>query len=180
MPRIPDDAPVYSMAVAERITSLTRRQIRYYESMGLLRPQRTPGNRRLYSPADLRRLAEVKRLLEDGLDLRAIAGLARDGRLDTSGPAPAEGGAATKGLEVRSLGAYEDARARLLGRGPGGSLDSLYPGDSGRFGAPRAGSGPASWLRLPVRPAGPPRPGTGTGLSEGDARSTAAEKKGKG
>lgn len=178
--RIPDDAPVYSMAVAERITSLTRRQIRYYEAMGLLRPARTPGNRRLYSPADLRRLVEVKRLLEEGLDLRAIAALAREGRLSTGdsasqpggqrpgswgapapGSFPKETGSRTKGLEIEGLGAFEDARAKLLGRGPRGSLDRLYPGDSGRFDTTRPGGQPASWLRLPIRPTGSSKPESG-------------------
>ncbi len=180
MSRIPDDSPVYSMVVAERITGLTRRQIRYYEAMGLLCPARTPGNRRLYSPADLRRLAEVRRLLGEGLDLRAIATLAREGGLVTggaesrvggrrpaswgapeSGSVPAGAGSRTKGLEVEGLEAFEDARARLLGRGPGGSLDRLYPGESGRFDPARSGGRPASWLRLPVRPPGPSKPGSG-------------------
>ena len=179
MSRIPDNAPVYSMAVAERLSGLTRRRIRYYESLGLLRPARTPGGRRLYSPAELGRLAEVKGLLEAGLELRAIVTLAREGDLPEVSapgrlvPAGASAEAAGSGrpgildlapprtLDVESLGAYEDARARLLGRGPGGSLDRLYPGESGRFDAGRSGGQPASWLRLPVRPAAPPEAGSG-------------------
>ncbi len=174
--QVPDNAPVYSMAVVERMSGLTRRRIRYYESLGLLRPARTPGGRRLYSPADLGRLAEVKDLLEAGLELRAIVALAREGDLpEASAPGkPVSAGAWAKAagpsrqrtldvahprtLDVEGIGAFEDARARLLGRGPGGSLDRLYPGESGRFDTGRLGGQPASWLRLPVRPAGPPNP----------------------
>jgi DNA-binding transcriptional MerR regulator len=155
------------------MSGLTRRRIRYYESLGLLRPARTPGGRRLYSPADLGRLAEVKDLLEAGLELRAIVTLAREGDLpEVSAPGkPVSAGASVEAagsgrkgtldvahprtLDVEGIGAFEDARARLLGRGPGGSLDRLYPGEAGRFGAGRLGGQPASWLRLPVRPAGP-------------------------
>lgn len=149
MTLIPDDAPVYSMAVAERMSGLTPRRMRYYESMGLVDPFRTSGNRRLYSRADLDRLAEIKELLEEGYSLRALAGLARDGRWPVRrrdarndgprdgrpGRAPAGHGTArpAAALEVEKLGPYEDARARLLGRGPQRSLDQVYPGEAGRF-----------------------------------------------
>lgn len=118
------------MSVVEKMTGLTRRRIRYYEKLGLLVPARTPGNRRLYAPANVRRLAEIKRLLEEGLDLRAIAALAASGRWL---PAESEAAARARGLEIRDLERYEDARARLLGQGPAGSLDRLYPGDAGRL-----------------------------------------------
>lgn len=154
MSRIPDDAPVYVMAVAERITGLTRRQIRYYETMGLLSPARTPGNRRLYSPSDLRRLGEIKRLMSEGLDLRAIASLP-EGQPSPAGDLGQFSLPARLGREPGSRypGAFEDARARLLGQGPAGGLDSVYPSDAGRL--HRQGLGttqpttPASWLRLP-------------------------------
>jgi MerR family glutamine synthetase transcriptional repressor len=181
VPRVPDDAPVYSMAVVERMSGLTRRRIRYYESLGLLRPARTPGNRRLYSPADIRRLAEVKELLESGLELQAIVVLARKGRLSavtlhgdpgsaaeatalestaTLAASRAKGAAMPSGgpartrasLDLIGLGGYEDAQARLLGRGPDGSLDQLYPAESGRLLTSRLPEQPASWLRLPARP----------------------------
>ena len=160
MSRIPDDAPVFSMAVVEKMTGLTRRRIRYYEKVGLLDPARTEGNRRLYSPAEVRRLSEIKRLLEEGLDLQGIAALVeserRAGRAPDrfDQPARPQGALAGRGpMEVRALERYEDARARLLGKGPAGSLDRLHPGDAG-------------CLARPVpRPETPPRPGqeAGTG-----------------
>lgn len=61
--------PVYSMGVAERLTGLTARQIRYWEQNGLLAPSRTKGRQRMYSEADIVRLKEVKRLLSEGMTL---------------------------------------------------------------------------------------------------------------
>jgi len=146
--------------VAERITGLTRRQIRYYEAAGLLTPARTPGNRRLYSPADLRRLGEIKQLREQGLELRAIAALAREGRPLEAKPehGGGEAGHSSPGrLEGRDLGVFEDASARLLGHGPSVALNRLYPSEASRLERSRVAGGwpaaPASWLRLP-RPVG--------------------------
>ena len=72
---------VYPIGVVQRLTGLSARQIRYYEKEGLLRPVRTRGNRRLYSPADVERLRQVKALLEQGLNLEGVrAYLASQGR----------------------------------------------------------------------------------------------------
>lgn len=64
--------PVYSMGVAERLTGLTGRQIRYWEQHGLLAPARTKGRQRMYSDADILRLKEIKRLLGDGMTLERV------------------------------------------------------------------------------------------------------------
>lgn len=54
------------MAVAERLTGLTRRQIRYYERRGLLSVYRTAGNQRLYTPHDIELLLRIEALLAHG------------------------------------------------------------------------------------------------------------------
>lgn len=64
--------PVYSMGVAERLTGLTARQIRYWEQNGLLAPARTKGRQRMYSEGDLVRLKEIKRLMTDGMTLDRV------------------------------------------------------------------------------------------------------------
>jgi len=154
MLRVPDDVPVFSMAVAERMTGLTRRRIRYYERNGLVQPARSAGNRRLYSQDDLARLADIKRLLDEGMELRALVTLVASGRWPVAGASPATAGHASTrglgpspvprpgpvappraggGLEVARFAQYEDARARFLGRGPAGNVDRLYPGDAGRL-----------------------------------------------
>lgn len=57
----PGDA-LYPMGVVERLTGLSRRQIRYWETNGLLSPYRTRGGHRLFSPADVSLLQRVKDL----------------------------------------------------------------------------------------------------------------------
>ncbi|MEW6031563.1 MAG: MerR family transcriptional regulator [Bacillota bacterium] len=177
MARIPDDAPVFPMAVAEAMTGLTRRRIRYYEKLGLVEPARTEGNRRLYSPSDIRRLQEVRRLLDEGIDLQGVPALLEAERRAAGGtgprPRPAagqppgrparEGAPAEPTLEVGALWRYEDARARLLGTGPAGSLDRLYPGDAGRL----VGGRPPE---ATPRPPGAKGPGERGGRREGPPR----------
>ncbi|MGE5672863.1 MAG: MerR family transcriptional regulator [Mycobacterium leprae] len=85
-------SPVYSMGVAERLTGLTARQIRYWEQNGLITPARTEGRQRMYSEADILRLKEIKRLMVDGMTLdRVKAHYARkeqQGRQLTAAEAP--------------------------------------------------------------------------------------------
>src|SRR5690606_9099641 len=85
--RVDRTVPVYPIGVVERLTGLSARKIRYYEAMGLVPPSRTPGTQRLYSPADVDRLLEIKRLLAEGLNLQGVRA-----RLHaTHGPHPAGG-----------------------------------------------------------------------------------------
>jgi len=66
------NTPVYSMGVAERLTGLTARQIRYWEHHGLLAPSRTKGRQRMYSETDVLRLKEIKRLMGEGMTLERV------------------------------------------------------------------------------------------------------------
>ena len=59
---------VFSMSVVCKLTELTARQIRYYETHELIKPERTEGNKRLFSMNDLERLLEIKALIEKGVD----------------------------------------------------------------------------------------------------------------
>ncbi|WP_305778073.1 MerR family transcriptional regulator [Humibacillus sp. DSM 29435] len=47
--------------------------MRLHETRGLLRPERTPGGTRRYSPDDLDRVRRIGRLLTDGLNLTGIS-----------------------------------------------------------------------------------------------------------
>jgi len=60
------DRPVYPMRVVEHLTGLSGRRIRYYEQLGLVRPARTAGGQRLFSPADVGTLLEIKAALAEG------------------------------------------------------------------------------------------------------------------
>ncbi|AND80055.1 MerR family transcriptional regulator [Streptococcus pantholopis] len=63
---------VFPIGTVMKLTDLTARQIRYYEDQGLLRPDRSSGNRRLYSLNDMDTLLEVKDFLDEGLNIAAI------------------------------------------------------------------------------------------------------------
>ena len=61
---------------AARASGVKAPTIRYYEEVGLLpAPPRTEGNRRLYEPADLRRLAFIRHARELGFEIAAIRAL---------------------------------------------------------------------------------------------------------
>ena len=51
---------VFPIGSVMKLTDLTARQIRYYEDQGLISPDRTEGNRRMYSLDDMDRLLEKK------------------------------------------------------------------------------------------------------------------------
>lgn len=51
---------VFSMSVVSKLTDLSPRQIRYYETHELVMPERTDGNKRLFSMNDLERLFRNK------------------------------------------------------------------------------------------------------------------------
>ena len=63
---------VFSMSVVSKLTDLSPRQIRYYETHELVMPERTDGNKRLFSMNDLERLLEIKSLIEKGFNMKGI------------------------------------------------------------------------------------------------------------
>jgi MerR family transcriptional regulator/heat shock protein HspR len=58
------DHPVYTMAVAARLTGMHPQTLRKYERSGLLTPARPSGNQRLYSEADIERLRRIQYLVD--------------------------------------------------------------------------------------------------------------------
>ncbi len=86
MSRVDRDIPVYPIGVVQKLTGLSGRQIRYYESEGLFTPHRTKGNQRLYSPNDVDLLLKIKALLAQGLNIEGVrARLADDGAESEAG-----------------------------------------------------------------------------------------------
>ena len=63
---------VFSIGAVMKLTDLSARQIRYYEDQGLISPERTSGNRRMFSLNDMDRLLEIKDFLDEGLNIAAI------------------------------------------------------------------------------------------------------------
>lgn len=72
---------VYPMSVVSELTKLTARQIRHYESMELIKPERSKGNQRLYSPEDVDTLLAIKALLAKGLTLEGIKAIIEENPL---------------------------------------------------------------------------------------------------
>ena len=64
--------PLFSMNVVMKLTDLTARQIRYYEEQQLILPNRSKGNRRLFSLNDIDRLLEIKDLIDKGLNIAGV------------------------------------------------------------------------------------------------------------
>lgn len=67
------DQGVYAISVAAELVGMGAQNLRLYEARGLVRPDRTPGGTRRYSPQDLDRLRHIGDLLDAGLNLAGIA-----------------------------------------------------------------------------------------------------------
>jgi len=63
---------LFAISVAAEMLSTQVQNLRVYERHGLVEPTRTPGGTRLYSHADIEKLARVRDLLGEGLNLAGI------------------------------------------------------------------------------------------------------------
>lgn len=73
--------PLYMISVAAQLAGMHPQTLRSYEQKGLVTPQRTSGNTRMYSQADIDRLALINELTSEGINL---AGVMRILALETS------------------------------------------------------------------------------------------------
>jgi MerR family transcriptional regulator/heat shock protein HspR len=70
---IPPDEPYYIISTAAQLVNLHPQTLRYYEARGLVVPQRSRGNLRLYSPRDIERLRKISRLTQElGVNLAGV------------------------------------------------------------------------------------------------------------
>jgi MerR family transcriptional regulator/heat shock protein HspR len=68
-----EDTPVFVISVAAELAGMHAQTLRQYDRLGLVRPGRTAGGGRRYSPRDVALLREVQRLSqEDGVNLAGI------------------------------------------------------------------------------------------------------------
>ena len=68
-----EDAPVFVISVAAELAGMHAQTLRQYDRLGLVRPGRTAGGGRRYSPRDVALLREVQRLSQDeGVNLAGI------------------------------------------------------------------------------------------------------------
>jgi MerR family transcriptional regulator/heat shock protein HspR len=63
--RIRASDALYVISVAARLVELHPTTLRKYERVGFLEPSRTPGRTRLYSREDIRRLRQIKWLVDE-------------------------------------------------------------------------------------------------------------------
>ena len=77
------DRPLYMISVAAELAGVHPQTLRIYEQKGLVSPQRTRGNTRMYSQADLERLQLINELTDEGINLAGVIRiLDLKGRLD--------------------------------------------------------------------------------------------------
>ncbi|RSL30654.1 MerR family transcriptional regulator [Salibacterium salarium] len=69
---IPRRTACFPISVVQELTSLSARQIRYYEQQGLIFPERNEGNQRLFSLEDIDKCAEIKELIDHGLNIAGV------------------------------------------------------------------------------------------------------------
>ena len=81
-----DREPVYTIAVAARLTRMHPQTLRKYERAGLLSPARSAASQRFYSGADVARLRRIQYLVEArGLNIAGVEmALAITDRLDAT------------------------------------------------------------------------------------------------
>ncbi|WP_305037399.1 MerR family transcriptional regulator [Gracilibacillus salinarum] len=75
---IPDHVAAFPISVVKDLTQLSGRQIRYYEEQGLISPARNKGNRRMFSLNDIDRLKEIKKLIDQGINIAGIKAMLKD------------------------------------------------------------------------------------------------------
>ncbi len=77
------DRPLYMISVAAELAGVHPQTLRIYEQKGLVSPQRTRGNTRMYSQADIQRLQLINELTDEGINLAGVIRiLDLKGRLD--------------------------------------------------------------------------------------------------
>jgi MerR family transcriptional regulator/heat shock protein HspR len=63
----------YVISIAARMVGIEAHTLRYYEKLGLIQPERSSGNLRLYSEEDVDRLRHIKALMSDcGVNLAGV------------------------------------------------------------------------------------------------------------
>jgi len=64
--------PLYMISIAAELAGVHPQTLRMYEQKGLVTPQRTSGNTRMYSEADIERLNLISELTSEGINLAGV------------------------------------------------------------------------------------------------------------
>jgi len=62
----------FTMAIAMKLTGIDPYRIRKYEEGGLLIPERTEGNQRLFSESDIEIIKQAAKLEDEGINVEGI------------------------------------------------------------------------------------------------------------
>jgi MerR family transcriptional regulator, glutamine synthetase repressor len=62
----------FTMAIAVKLTGVDPYSIRKYEEGGLLTPERTEGNQRLFSESDIEIIKQAAKLEDEGINVEGI------------------------------------------------------------------------------------------------------------
>ena len=80
---------VFLIGIAAELAGMHPQTLRVYERRGLITPQRTARNTRVYSEADVALLRRIQELSEEGLNLRGHRARAEAGAARSSAPSGA-------------------------------------------------------------------------------------------
>ncbi|WP_018133347.1 MerR family transcriptional regulator [Effusibacillus pohliae] len=125
---------LFPIGIVQKLTDLTPRQIRYYEQHKLIQPARTEGNQRLFSFNDVERLLEIKKLLDQGLNMAGIKKVLGDRTVPTELPKTTE--AQEQAQKVKDLSEkelHDLLKKELILYGRPGMSGSLIQGELSRF-----------------------------------------------
>jgi MerR family transcriptional regulator, heat shock protein HspR len=67
-----DEQGVFMISVAAELAEMHPQTLRMYETRGLIEPQRSPKNTRLYSRRDVERLRRIQEMTAQGLNLVGV------------------------------------------------------------------------------------------------------------
>jgi DNA-binding transcriptional MerR regulator len=95
-----------------RACGLSRTTVLYYETMGLLKARRNSGNYRVYGPADLERLRQIRVYRDAGLTIGDIRSVLDQPRSDAA--VVLERRLAELGKEIENLREHQKNIARIL------------------------------------------------------------------
>ncbi|BCJ85717.1 MerR family transcriptional regulator [Effusibacillus dendaii] len=124
---------LFPIGIVQKLTELTPRQIRYYEQHELIKPTRTEGNQRLFSFNDVERLLEIKKLIDQGINMAGVKKML--GETEKFSELPVTEEAKQEAQKVKELTDQElhDLLKQELMLGRHGMSSSLIRGELSRF-----------------------------------------------
>lgn len=147
---------VYMISVAAELAEMHPQTLRMYEAKGLIEPQRSPKNTRLYSQRDVERLRRIQQMTsEEGLNLAGVETvLSMEERMEAMRVELEQMRRQARELEQRMNKEIERAQRSLRGElVPYGAYDVLGPGGDPAAGAdaPADDAGEPRRVQIPVR-----------------------------